>query len=771
MPCEFKETVVVVDKEEVMSGVKELAVKTVRTLKDEGIASFGRKTKNFVHTTVVAGKDAKYKVFKDVLFINGCDESVPHPARYRVTHQREQLEANHVSSNEVYYVNLQLDQVRFYRTFVFFRCPYTDTIGEFIKLAKQLNKKVLFDIDDLVIDTKYTNTIKYLDSMSVDERKLYDDGVNRMGHTLRLCDAAITTTERLAEELRHYVPEVFINRNTASDNMEALSNAAVYQREVLPFADETSLSPEDKKVHNEAVRRAYKRAKGGVRIGYFSGSLTHNDDFILVQPVLTRLLEKYPTLELHVVGELDLPKELEAYKERIISHPFVDWKKLPQLISEVDINLAPLEQSIFNEAKSENKWVEAALVKVPTVASNVGAFKQMIKDGETGILCETEAQWEDALSRLIEDKTERMRIANLAHQYCSRKCVTTYTGNPLARFIKKYTTPNIAFVLPSMQISGGIMVALRHAVMLQDAGLDVVLINVDYKTEWCDFEGHRIPVLGQNGKMLEGRFDKAVATMWTTVSFLENYANIGERYYLVQNLETDFYEAGNILRQRANLNYFPIVPTQFITISKWCKQWLEEDYNHPVKYAPNGIDKARFQEKKRDFSGKVRILIEGDCAVHYKNVDESFAIAERLDPEKFEIWYMSYNANPKSYYRVDKFLHKVPFDKVPEVYQQCHILLKTSYLESFSYPPLEMMATGGFAVVVPNDGNREYLKDEENCLLYPLGEIEKAVELIERICSDEALRKRLYEGGMQTAEGRDWSRIKPEILNLYLAEG
>lgn len=36
-----------------------------------------------------------------------------------------------------------------------------------------------------------------------------------------------------------------------------------------------------------------------------------------------------------------------------------------------------------------------------------------------------------------------------------------------------------------------------------------------------------------------------------------------------------------------------------------------------------------------------------------------------------------------------------------------------------------MMATGGYAVVVPNDGNKEYLVDGENCLLYPLGKIEK----------------------------------------------
>ena len=60
-------------------------------------------------------------------------------------------------------------------------------------------------------------------------------------------------------------------------------------------------------------------------------------------------------------------------------------KNYQNLLHQLDINLAPLEESLFNEAKSENKWMEAALVKVPTIASNVGAFK-VINNNEDGIL-------------------------------------------------------------------------------------------------------------------------------------------------------------------------------------------------------------------------------------------------------------------------------------------------------------------------------------------------------------------------------------------------
>ena len=116
---------------------------------------------------------------------------------------------------------------------------------------------------------------------------------------------------------------------------------------------------------------------------------------------------------------------------------------------------------------------------------------------------------------------------------------------------------------------------------------------------------------------------------------------------------------------------------------------------------------------------------------------------------------------------MDRFFQKIPFAQVPKVYQECHILLKTSVLESFSYPPLEMMATGGIAVVRPNGGNAEYLRDGENCLLYDPKNPEEAVACIYRIVEDTELRTKLLEGGKQTAGIRDWKNVKQEILNLY----
>ena len=104
---------------------------------------------------------------KDIVFINGCNpRTLPHPYRYRVLHQIEQLQSGFLDCDKYFYLKFNPNIVRYYRIIIFFRCPYTKKIGKAISLAKRLNKKVLFDIDDLIIDTKYTDIIPYLNSIT-----------------------------------------------------------------------------------------------------------------------------------------------------------------------------------------------------------------------------------------------------------------------------------------------------------------------------------------------------------------------------------------------------------------------------------------------------------------------------------------------------------------------------------------------------------------------------------------------------------------------------
>jgi len=387
--------------------LKEYATKAARVLREEGALALMRKISNRLRV-INSGMQSDHQETHDsvaVLFVNGCDASVPHPARYRVHHQMEQLALWGYDADEVFYGSLRPEDIDRADMAILFRCPLTTAVEQMIERAHVQGKRVLFDIDDLVIHTKYTDDLPVVQAMSTDEKAVFDDGVMRNGRTLALCDGAIVSTERLKTELQKVAPSVFVNRNVASMEMLACSQAAL-----------ANVAPSN---GNE------------VRIGYFSGSMTHNRDFAQIIPALTAVMEANPQVILMVCGDLAIPDELQRFSHRIRSAQKVDWRELPQVIASVDICIAPIESTLFNEAKSENKWTEASLVKVPLVASDVGAFHDMIEHGKTGFLCRSSEEWERTLIALAGDASLRARIGQAAFERCISDCLTATTGYKL----------------------------------------------------------------------------------------------------------------------------------------------------------------------------------------------------------------------------------------------------------------------------------------------------------------------------------------------------
>ena len=486
---------------------------------------------------------------KDILFINGCNPRVlPHPYRYRVLHQIEQLQSGFLDCDEYYYLNFKPNIVRYYRIIIFFRCPYTKKIGKAISLAKSLNKKVLFDIDDLIIDTKYTDIIPYLNSLTKIKKKNYDNHVKKIQKTLKLCHGAITTTETLARELKHYVPTVFINHNVASEKMWSLSQEALKMKNLI-------------------------RKDGHIVIGYFSGSFSHNPDIEMIKPILYKILKEYKKVQILLFGLISNDNLFNDFPSQIILKRFIDWKQLPKIISTVDINIAPIENLTFNWAKSENKWVEAALVKVPTIASNYGQFKRVIKHNETGLLCSDLNDWYLNLKSLINNGVLRKIIGENAYEYCRKEYNTLYNNYKIVNFINSISPKHIGFFVPSLRLSGGVYVVLKHAIFLKEEGWDVDIIVTNNKfnitqTDLLDFEGHKLNVLNLNHINISSQYDIIVATLYSTIYYILSYYKKKNRFYLVQGYETDFTDYGHRARIKAEKTYFIPFNIKYITVSK-----------------------------------------------------------------------------------------------------------------------------------------------------------------------------------------------------------
>jgi GT2 family glycosyltransferase len=340
-------------------------------------------------------------------------------------------------------------------------------------------------------------------------------------------------------------------------------------------------------------------------------------------------------------------------------------------------------------------------------------------------------------------------------------------GLALRDYLFSRLNKSIAFILPSTRVCGGMNVIVQHCEMLQKNGYDTVLINMERDETSCFINNREIPVISYEAARIECSLDTVVATMWITVKCMDSLPKVGRKLYLVQNFETDFYTRNDLYNRKQVNDTYIRNDIGYLTISLWCKKWLSELFGKEAVYIRNGIDINTFKESKRDFNGRITILIEGDCEADYKNVDESFAITNELDREKYEVSYLSYRGKPKKWYQFDRFYHKIPYEKVAEIYNNAHIMLKTSLLESFSYPLIEMMATGGIVVAVQNGGNKEIAIDNHNCLIYEQGNIPEALEKIKLVLEDEQLRNKLISNGMETAGERAWEEIEPEIVKGY----
>jgi glycosyltransferase involved in cell wall biosynthesis len=279
-------------------------------------------------------------------------------------------------------------------TLVLARVRYDADVGRLIAMAKSQGVRVLFDCDDLVFDTRYLHLL--LDTLDQDTGAAatwdwWFAYVGRIEATARLCDGAITTNEFLARRLAETVPgPTAVVPNFLNRLQQELSETLLAAKRARGFA-----------------------GSGPVTIGYFSGSPSHNRDFAIAAPALARLLAHDPDVCLQIVGFIDSIGPLAPHADRVQRLPLTDWINLQRLIAEVEINVAPLQENVFTNCKSDLKYFEAAIVGTWTLATPTAAFTRAIRSADTGRLTRAE-EWDRALGEAVALVRRPERYALLA---------------------------------------------------------------------------------------------------------------------------------------------------------------------------------------------------------------------------------------------------------------------------------------------------------------------------------------------------------------------
>jgi O-antigen biosynthesis protein len=272
---------------------------------------------------------------------------------------------------------------------IFYRTPATPDVVHLHEEAKRLGLITFFDIDDLVFDLEEYALNKNVQSLPDSERQSLLAGGELYRDMLSITDHAIASTKVIAQYMRKYNKgEVFLVENALDAPILILSQ--------------------------EPASRVAQR--DSITIGYGSGTRTHDADFAVATPALLHILERYPQVHLTIYGPLTLDAQFERFNSRVLRVAFLNAEDYYRSLARLDINLAPLESSIFNDAKSNIKFIEASVFGVASVCTPAAEFRSIIHHGRNGMLASHQEEWQTALCTLIDNPQLRQRIGEQARQ-------------------------------------------------------------------------------------------------------------------------------------------------------------------------------------------------------------------------------------------------------------------------------------------------------------------------------------------------------------------
>ena len=290
-----------------------------------------------------------------------------------------------MSASYFFYSDLEtLDNLADYAdVLVVSRCPHDAPLDRLYRRFRNQGKRILFDIDDLVFDTRYATLVASNLGYLLEEEELnqWTAFISNIGSALRASDGVLTTNDYLAERISETTSlPVFVVPNTFNDAQREASTQAL--------ASEKS--------HGQ-----------GLHLGYFSGSQSHSLDFAVVARQLVAFLDESMHSKLTIVGHLEVPAEFARFGDRISTRPFMDFLSMQYVLRGIDLNIVPLQDSPFTWSKSELKYFEAALVETPTLATSTPVFRDAITYGETGYLAES-TQWLNNLRHIESQSPEAL---------------------------------------------------------------------------------------------------------------------------------------------------------------------------------------------------------------------------------------------------------------------------------------------------------------------------------------------------------------------------
>ncbi|MDV9034059.1 glycosyltransferase [Pseudomonas sp. RAC1] len=239
---------------------------------------------------------------------------------------------------------------------IILQCRYTTTSLDEMKRIKRLsNARRIYEIDDYIIDVPKKNA--HARNMPSNMRELVSEGIG-------LCDRLVVSTQPLADALSGMHHDIRVVPNMLAAHLWADRHSE----------RQTTLRP---------------------RVGW-AGGTSHRGDLELLLDVIRTLAEEVDWVFFGMC-----PDVLRPYVKEF--HKGVPLAVYPQKLASLnlDLALAPLEQNLFNDCKSNLRLLEYGACGFPVICTQTKAYDGYLPC--TRVRDNTSAQWLEAIRMHLAD--------------------------------------------------------------------------------------------------------------------------------------------------------------------------------------------------------------------------------------------------------------------------------------------------------------------------------------------------------------------------------
>lgn len=252
---------------------------------------------------------------------------------------------------------------------------------EAIPTLQAQGKKIVYDLDDNLWNIPASNPAHNL---------FPSKGLKTTKKIIQLCDYVTVSTQPLMD---------WMLREGFNKNIIVIPNMI---EDVLPFRE---------------------RANDKIRIGY-AGSPTHVGDFNYKLCDALRKAKREFDCELVFMGYNPIKGgECEFHTGCKVEEYLVTLNNL-----NLDIAIAPLANNLFNQCKSNLKFLEYSACGFATIASDVYPYTYTVDAPENGYLIDNDKTWYTALYTLIKVKEKRDQFSKQSWEFVRDNFTYKYAG-------------------------------------------------------------------------------------------------------------------------------------------------------------------------------------------------------------------------------------------------------------------------------------------------------------------------------------------------------